>query len=238
MRPGSVVIVFARAPVPGEAKTRLIPALGAWGASELYRCFVLDTLARSSELSVDVMLAAAEADQVEALRSLAQEACPRAEIIVQTGSDLGERMSGAFQEALGRGYPGAVLIGTDAPSLPFDRVDRALSLLRHGNLQRGRQYEAVLGPCLDGGYYLIGLRAPMPQLFQHMVWGTRSVLVDTLRRAQSLKASVSLLEPWYDVDTPEDLELLRSHLTALFLAGETIPCPATWHYLQEQLAEQ
>jgi hypothetical protein len=228
MAEDAVVVVFARAPVPGETKTRLIPTLGALGAAELYRCFLLDVLARAAEVAAGVVVAASEAAQADAVRELVREACPRAEVILQRGDDLGERMMNAFQEAFTQGYRRVVILGTDLPTLPFDRVTRALDLLR--------DRELVLGPCLDGGYYLIGLRRARPQLFQHMEWGGSAVLVDTLRRAQSIGASVSLLEPWFDVDTPRDLEVLRSYLTALALAGESIPCAKTWRYLRHEAA--
>ena len=238
MEKRSALIAFARAPVPGQTKTRLIPVLGPAGAAELYRRFLVDALTQACELRAHMVVAAAEPDQVAPLRAIAQGACPEAEITTQSGADLGQRLARAFQEAFSQGYHSAMVMGTDLPSLPFDRVRRALSLLRAGDVRRGRRCELVLGPCLDGGYYLIGLTAPVPRLFEHMDWGSRTVLVDTLRRAQTMRLSASLLEPWYDVDTPEDLAVLRSHLTALALAGEPIPCPATWRYLQDELTEQ
>jgi len=224
----SAVIIFARAPIPGQAKTRLIPALGASAAADLYRCFLLDCLDRAGKVAAEVYVAAAEPEQRDAVRAIAAEVCPRAEVTVQSGRDLGERMSAAFDEAFRRGHPSALILGTDIPSLPFDRVDRALLLLR--------DRQVVLGPCLDGGYYLIGLQAPAPRLFQQIDWGSGSVLVDTLMRARSLSLSVSLLEPWLDVDTPQDLAMLRSYLHALSLAGEPIPCPRTWRHLRERIA--
>jgi len=230
MRHDTAVVVFARAPIPGQTKTRLIPALGAASAAELYRCFLLDTLGCICGVEAEVIVAAAEPEHLESIRGIAGEACPRAQVVAQSGSDLGERMANAFRDALAAGHARVALIGTDSPSLPPDRVNRALSLLRD-------RPEVVLGPSLDGGYYLIGLRAALPQLFQHMDWSSGTVLVDTLRRTQAIRAAVSLLEPWYDVDTPEALAVLRAHLTALALAGEPIPCPATWQYLQDQLPE-
>jgi len=224
------VIIFARAPVPGETKTRLIPALGARGAAELYRCFLLDVLSQAGEVAADIVVSAAEPEQEADVRAIVAESCPRAEITVQSGGDLGERMTGALAEAFARGHARAMILGSDLPNLPFERVTRALALLRDRQL--------VLGPCLDGGYYLIGLQSPAPRLFRQTEWGSATVLVDTLRRAQTLKLSVSLLEPWFDVDTPQDLVVLTSYLHALSLAGEPIPCPSTWRYLREHAPEQ
>jgi hypothetical protein len=217
------LILFARAPVPGEAKTRLIPALGAAGAAELYHCFLLDALVHAAALEAGVIVAAAEAAHRPVLEGFARELCPRAEFMVQAGADLGERMLDAFRKVLGAGYPGAVLLGTDVPSLPWSRVAEALSLAPECDL--------VLGPSFDGGYYLIGAHAVLPRLFEHVAWGTKTVLVDTLTRGEQLTLNVTLLEPWYDVDTPQDLEVLSTHLRALALAHQDIPCPHTWRYL-------
>ena len=223
MSTSRALILFAREPIPGKVKTRLIPALGAEGASELYRCFLLDALEAAAGQRADVLVAVADGDSLDSVRALSQSVCPRAEFLVQEGDGLGERMRNAFEAVFARGCQSAVLVGTDVPSLPPLRVDDALRYCSFRDL--------VLGPSLDGGYYLIGLREVIPRCFADIAWGGPSVLVETLRRAQEVRASVSLLEPWYDVDTPEDLRLLRSHLTALDLAQDTIFCPRTWRFI-------
>lgn len=221
--PSAALLVFARAPVAGEVKTRLIPALGAEGAAELYRCFLLDTLAGAAGVEAGVIVAAAEQAQREAVQALVAETCPGAEVVAQEGRDLGERMLNAFRRTLAAGRQSAVIIGSDAPSLPWDWVREALASAEERDL--------TLGPCRDGGYYLIGAHAVIPSLFVEMPWSGPTVLSDTLRKARQLHLTVSLLEPWYDVDTPEDLERLRSELTAMGQAGQRIPCPRTWEYL-------
>lgn len=220
----TALLVFARAPVAGEVKTRLIPALGAEGAAELYRRFLLDTLAGAAALQTEVIVAAAEETQVAAVRALVEGVCPKAQVVAQAGRDLGERMRSAFGCALDAGYQRVVIIGSDAPTLPWDRVRLALAA----------EQDLTLGPCHDGGYYLIGMRAAIPQLFAGIAWGGPTVLAETLRKAEQLHLTVSLLEPWYDVDTPQDLERLRAELTALTAAGQEIPCPKTWQYLLER----
>ncbi len=223
MRTRPALIIFARAPLPGETKTRLIPALGAEGAAELYGCFLRDAFVHAAGLDADVFLAAAEPAHLPALTELLHQHCPHAAVTVQSGATLGERMLNAFRKVLRAGYPAAVIVGTDLPSLPWIRVAEALAW--------APERDVVLGPCLDGGYYLVGLHAVLPRLFENVAWSTRDVLVETLRRSQRLRLNVMLLEPWYDVDTPYDLEVLRSHLTALALSGEEVPCPWTWQYL-------
>jgi len=223
MRDRPALLLFARAPVPGETKTRLIPSLGAEAAAALYHCFLGDALAQARAQPADVIVAAAEPAHLPVLGALVEQACPTAELMVQRGCDLGERMLNAFRQTLRGSYPAAVIIGTDAPSLPGRRVSEALSLAEERDL--------VLGPCLDGGYYAVGMHAVIPRLFEGLAWGTPAVLAETLRRARALKLSVALLEPWYDVDTPEDLGRLRRQLTAAAPAGEDPPCPRTRQYL-------
>ncbi len=217
------VIVFARAPSAGRAKTRLIPALGPAGAAELYRCFLLDTLELARRTPAEVTVAAAEPEHLDSLRRLMDEACPAARLIAQRGADLGERLLNALSETLGAGQRPAVVIGSDSPDLPLQRVCQALELSAERDL--------VLGPCFDGGYYLIGTHAVRPEFFREIAWSSETVLLDTIRRAREVGASIALLEPWYDVDTPADLNLLRAHLTARSLAGQPVSCRRTREYL-------
>lgn len=218
------LIVFARAPVAGQAKTRLIPALGPERAAELYRCFLLDTIELVRGAPADVLVAVAERQHLDSVRSLVRDACPEAEVAVQRGGDLGERIVNALEETVGSDRSHAVVIGTDSPTLPLQRVCEALALSRERDL--------VLGPCYDGGYYLVGVHAVRHEFFRGIAWSSNTVLVETVRRARESGAEVGLLDPWYDVDTPRDLEVLRLHLTARSLAGETIRCWRTWECLR------
>ena len=223
MQKPPAVIVFARAPSAGGTKTRLIPALGPDGAADLYRCFLLDTLANLQGVDAEVVVAAAEKGDSQTVASLAEEICPGAELIVQSGADLGERIANSVRQVLSRGHPRVAVIGTDSPSLPSRLVGEALDLAAERDL--------VLGPSFDGGYYLIGLRSLVPALFEGIAWGSDSVLCDTLARARDQRLSVALLEPWYDVDTPGNLEHLRDHLAKQALSSRPICCPRTWDYL-------
>jgi rSAM/selenodomain-associated transferase 1 len=218
------LVVFARAPIPGRTKTRLMRTIGPQQAADLYRCFALDTLAGADRMDADVIVAAAEEGDSGGVRDLVSEACPGAELIVQSGGDLGERMANAVSEALQRGHPRAVVVGTDAPSLPFRCVSRALDL--------SATHDLVFGPCLDGGYYLIGLRSAIPEIFDNIAWSSDRVLVESVSRARDQGHSVTLLDPWYDIDTEADLRFLQAHLTALSLADGDTPCPRTWEYIQ------
>jgi rSAM/selenodomain-associated transferase 1 len=224
------VIVFARAPRPGATKTRLIPALGPEGAADLYRCFLLDTLSKVGKLGAAIVVEVAEADDAGAVAELSRTTCPEARIAVQKGRDLGARMAEAVETTLFAGHPRAVVIGTDSPSVPLDLLRQALDL--------GGDRDLVLGPCLDGGYYLIGMREAQPEVFAGIQWSSATVLSETLKRAEEQSLTVALLEPWYDVDTPEDLLLLQSHLEALASTSRPSPCPRTWSYLRGLAEEQ
>jgi rSAM/selenodomain-associated transferase 1 len=223
MKRPPAVIVFARASRPGATKTRLIPALGPEGAAKLYRCFLLDTLANVSRLDAKIIVAAAEAADVDSVAEVAGSACPDACMTVQKGQDLGERMAAAIDEALAASHDRVLVLGTDSPSLPPDILGHALDL--------GIGHDLVVGPCFDGGYYLIGMREARREIFAGIQWSSNTVLSETLTRADQQHLSVALLDPWYDVDTPDDLRLLRLHLAALESASRPVPCPRTWSYL-------
>ncbi len=188
------IALFARAPRPGAVKTRLIPAVGAQTAAALYGAFLRDTCDRVASVSeLDPIVWAASDDDARAL----ELGLP---VRAQPDADLGERMRAALEhgiEAAGR----AIVIGTDAPTLPVSILRAAVRALDTAEL--------VLGPACDGGYYLIGARGRVPALGPGVRWSTRHALADTLARNP---VSAALLPPWYDVDTPEDLRLLRAHL--------------------------
>ena len=139
----SVLILFARAPRPGETKTRLISALGDEGAAGISRCFFLDLLARAGREAADIVVAAAESEHLPQFEDLVADVCPRAELLAQTGEGLGERLLNAFRWAFRGGYRAAVVIGTDIPSLPSRLVSEALAL--------APERDVVLGPSRTGG---------------------------------------------------------------------------------------
>lgn len=191
------VAVFTRAPRPGAVKTRLIPAVGAEGAAELQRAFLTDTLARAGGLEeVEATVwAASEDDALELASALSGS------VRAQPEGDLGLRMRAALEEGVRRaGW--ALVMGSDAPTLPASILRAARRALERSEL--------VLGPAHDGGYYLIGARGRVPELGPSIRWSTRHALADTVAAAGA--GSVTLLRPWYDVDTPDDLRLLASHL--------------------------
>lgn len=190
------VLVFAKAPVPGQVKTRLTPVLGSEGAARLHRRLVDRALENAFAAAPGrVELWCAPDRRHPFFRSRARRfGCDLGD---QCGGDLGQRMHQAFGARGAGGFP-ALLLGSDAPLLTAERLREAASVL-----ERGRP--CVLIPALDGGYVLIGLAAPAPALFEDMPWGTASVLAVTRRRARSLGLDLTELAPCADIDRPEDL---------------------------------
>jgi rSAM/selenodomain-associated transferase 2/rSAM/selenodomain-associated transferase 1 len=201
------LIVFTRYPEPGLTKTRLIPALGAQGAAELHRLLAEHTLDRARELqasrSVSVEVWFAGGGEALMRDWLGDETVCRH----QGEGDLGARMSRAFQEAFSRGAERAAIIGTDCPDLDARVLGAAFEQLL--------TFDLVLGPAADGGYYLIGLRRFVPELFTGITWGTCKVLQQTVATADRLKLSTSKLHKLADIDRPEDLAILDSHWAIL-----------------------
>lgn len=197
------VIVMAKEPRPGLVKTRLLPELTAGQAAALYRSFLLDVL--------ETTRAAPRADlfcfvhPASAVGWFREQAGARYEVAPQVGSLLSERMIAAFEELFRRGYGAVVMRNTDSPTLPLAAVSGALDALEAGS-------DVALGPDLGGGYYLVGLKRPHPELFRGVAMSTSSVIDETRRRARELRLKLHEAPRWLDVDTPEDLALLREQL--------------------------
>lgn len=181
-----MIIVFAKAPLPGEAKTRLIPRLGAWRAARLQLRLTRHALAVAQ---------AARCGPVELHLARRHSLFKRARL--QRGGDLGARMAHAFCRA----RRAAILIGADCPSLEPTDIRKAMRYLRGG-------YDAVIAPAEDGGYALIGLRRLLPELFHGIEWGSERVYAQTARRLARYRWRA--LRTVWDVDRPADLERLRA----------------------------
>jgi len=198
-------MVFMRYPAAGRTKTRLIPALGAAGATELARRLIAHTLAQAASLArqrpVDVEVWFDGGDE----RTLAACFGHALAYRQQTGADLGARMLHAFERALAHDACGrALLIGTDCPSRSAALMGSAFEALARCDL--------VLGPARDGGYYLIGLKRPIPDLFHGITWGTSAVRAETVAIAERLGLAIAELPMLDDIDRPEDLAHLPPHL--------------------------
>ncbi len=215
------VAIFARAPSPGRAKTRLIPLLGARGAADFQAALLAETVRKVStltgQISRYIFISGRNFPTTSAFANFG--------IQRQRGRDLGERLGGAFRQLLRR-HSAAIVIGTDSPLLPSRLLRQAMSELRF--------CDAVLGPCPDGGYYLIGLRRVSPGLFRGVRWGTPHAFRDTLGNVLRRGFSCSILEPVADIDRPEDFRSLAKELARNAAARRT--APAVWRLVRELLA--
>ena len=198
------LLIFSRAPVPGGAKTRLIPVLGRDGAADLQRSLLINTLQQASVSRFNRLELWCTPDTKH---DCFAECRQRYHVILyrQQGSDLGARMHMALQQAL-KQHTWAVLIGTDCPGLNSALLNKAYQVLDNGS-------DAVLGPSADGGYYLIGARRVAAELFSRIAWGTDRVADSTRGRLKKLGYEWSELPVLRDIDTPEDLEAWQGRAT-------------------------
>jgi len=199
------IIVLAKAPVPGLAKTRLAPALGAAGAAALAERMLRHALAQAVAAGTGPVELCAAPDALHPALQAAAAGCG-ATLAEQGPGDLGERMHRALSRHLQR-HPHALLMGTDAPSLHAAVLRQAAQALH--------EHDAVFVPALDGGYALVGLRRASPPCFAGMRWSHDRVMHDTRERLRAAGLRWAELAPVADIDEPADL----AHLPPGWLAG-------------------
>jgi rSAM/selenodomain-associated transferase 1 len=199
------LIVVAKRPAPGQTKTRLCPPLTPRQASELYRCFLLDTLDLVARVDgVQGLVAYLPLDAQDYFRAVAP---PGFACVPQQGAHLGERLDRALRLVLAQGYEQVVVMNSDGPTLPLRFLEDAFRRLEDPRV------DVVLGPSDDGGYYLIGLKRPCSALFD-VTMSTPRVFEDTRARARESGLTLVCVPCWYDVDVAEDLERLAAELDA------------------------
>lgn len=197
-----ILIVVAKRPAPGQTKTRLCPPLAPDQAARLYECFLLDTIELMRSLdNIQLSVAYLPANQ----ESYFEELAPEFDRVLQVGFSLGSRLDNTLSQYLNRGYERAVIMNSDSPTLPVSCLTDAFERL-------SSEADVVLGPCVDGGYYLIGLKHPAPRLLREVKMSTENVTVDTLKIAREEGLTVSLLQEWYDVDDRSSLIRLLNEL--------------------------
>ncbi len=203
-------------------KTRLAASIGAAEATALHRACMLDAI-RLAESAPGcrrrLLLAGGMAHWQEAGIALP----PGWQLEPQRGSELGERMERAFAEDFRRGASRVVIIGTDTPWMGRRRIRTALAWLDCN--------DAVLGPSVDGGYYLVGLRRPLPAIFRGIGWGSGAVLASTRRALRRARASYRLLAWDFDLDRPDDIERARQLLRR---RPDRAPALAEWLLAAQQ----
>ncbi|MEA5617085.1 TIGR04282 family arsenosugar biosynthesis glycosyltransferase [Cronbergia sp. UHCC 0137] len=192
------LIIFTRYPEPGKTKTRLIPALGEVGAADLQRQMTEQTIFEARELQ-KIFSISLEVRFVGGTWELMQNWLGSDLLYHDQGEgDLGSRLGRSLMAAFNQNAEQVVIIGSDCPGLNSQILAIAFEKLA--------VFDLVLGPALDGGYYLIGLRQPIPELFSNIDWGTDKVLQSTVDIAKTLNLSLFYLPPLADIDLPEDIE--------------------------------
>ncbi|HYN38236.1 MAG TPA: TIGR04282 family arsenosugar biosynthesis glycosyltransferase [Rhodospirillales bacterium] len=227
--------MMCKAPIEGACKTRLCPPLTMAEAAEMSRRFIADVAMQIAEVVPAAGGHAVAIHTPSGAEAAFEGLLPDGfAMLAQRGHDLGERLLHAATDLLAGGCGGVCLINADSPTLPASLLRRTVEELRRPGER------IVIGPAVDGGYYLIGLKHPYAALFDGIAWSTSQVLAQTLSRAASLRVPVTLLPLWYDIDDLGSLQLLAHELfgSGMPLAVDGIrgsPAPRSRLYLQALL---
>jgi rSAM/selenodomain-associated transferase 1 len=218
----SIVLLFIKAPLKGQVKSRLAAAIGEEKALELYKCFILDIVQTLHKSGYSFRICYSPPDAGAMIPAWIGQEYPS---MPQKGDDLGARMENAFIRIFSEGFSSAVLIGSDLPDLPAAIIREAFDALTKS--------DAVIGPAADGGYYLIGFNKAVfsPRIFRGIQWSTDRVFEETMKRCLEGSLRTYMLPEWSDVDTIGDLRALlarnrdtgvKRSKTIAFLMGSNI----------------
>lgn len=201
----TALIIMAKEPRVGSTKTRLCPPLSPDEAAKFYEALLLDTIKMTSTLEgVDLAIAVTPSESTTYFERIA----PKNTILVPVDcEDIGQCLHKVLDRLLRMGYTKAMALNSDGPSLPTEYIQKAV--------ERLDEYDIVFGPSEDGGYYLVGLKESIDQIFTDIEWSTSCVLTQTLAKCENLDLKADLLPPWYDIDTAADIERLREELSTL-----------------------
>lgn len=196
---------MAKEPKIGSTKTRLCPPLSPEEAANLYEALLRDTINTMAQLDdVDLAIAITPPES----RSYFEGISPPGTLLLPvTCSDIGDCLNQVINQLLEFGYQKVVALNADGPTLPISFIESGFELLDDNDL--------VFGPSEDGGYYMVGITQPRPQIFEGVAWSTPEVLSQSLEIAERLGLKVALTPAWYDVDTAADIERLRADLEFL-----------------------
>ncbi len=201
---GTTICIFARPPLPGKTKTRLISLVGSEAAAAIARAMLDDVISIASQIkNAQVVISASESFVIG-------NPVP---VWLQPEGDLGFRLEKTVQRAL-RTSERAIAVGADTPGLAVEMLQQAAECLCAS--------DAVIGPAQDGGYYLIGLRRCPDGLFENIRWSCPNTLNDTLERFAKFNLKYSVALPWFDLDTPQDLVHVYSVLESGVNVGSNL----------------
>lgn len=193
----AALMIFQKNAIRGKVKTRLASTIGDDQAMEIYKWMTSHTCQVASEIKVDKFLFYSDF-----IPDSSSDTLPGFQFEIQSGADLGERMSNAFASLFAKGYSDVIIIGTDCPDLQVSDLNKAYLALSQNDL--------VLGPANDGGYYLLGMRRYFPELFKGIPWSSSKVLELTLDRADEANLDYGFLKILSDIDTIEDWDKFNS----------------------------
>jgi rSAM/selenodomain-associated transferase 1 len=206
-----LLIIFAKSPNAPHVKTRLKPILSKVDRKSLQKSLILDTLFLTESIPTKrALFFTSEPGRADRFF----EKCKKKHsllLVKQEGNDLGERIQNGFAWGFSHGFKRVVIMGSDSPTLPTSFIEEAFHRLQ--------SEPVVLGPALDGGYYLIGMTPPIPDIFQEIPWGSCRVLSETKKRLNRFY----LLPYWYDIDYPKDITFLKRHIALLKQRGQVSP---------------
>ncbi len=197
----NAIVIMAKAPKPNKVKTRLIPYLKPDLAALLYHNFLLDKTEQVKSIEQSKFFIAYTPNNSE---NYFKKIAPDFDLILQIGSDLGDRLVNVSNNIFNKGFKKVVILDSDTPNLPTKYIRQAIIGLETSDM--------IIGPCEDGGYYLIGLKSPTPDVFKNIPWSTSNVVNITVKRAEAIGLKSSFLKYWYDIDTIEDLKRLKKDL--------------------------
>jgi len=218
------LVIMAKAPRPGSTKTRLAQSLPLAAVVDLCRCLLDDTMALAMSLKdVDVAIMCPASD----VEDLSRAAGNGVRIVAQSGDGLAAGLTSVFAIFAAAGARRIIAFNSDSPHLPASVLEAAFEILA--------SHDVVVGPTHDGGYYLVGAKAPHPELFEGDGMGTRSALDTLLARARAMKLSVGFTDPFYDIDVAADLMQLAAELR---LAPARAPRTAVWLKKWAQMVAQ
>jgi len=194
--PDTCLVIFAKSPLPGKVKTRLIPVLGKEGACQLYKSMAQKIITNLSSANVcHVHLYIHPVINHGFFKDL--QKANELTMFQQEGKDLGDRMSHAIDVSL-KDHAKVIIIGTDCPEYSADYIEQAIYGLD--------DKDVVIGPAKDGGYVLIGMKQPHSHLFTQIDWGKSTVLDKTLKKIDEISLHYQLLQALHDIDVPADLK--------------------------------
>ena len=210
----NALVLFAKAPIAGEVKTRLQPEITPENSARLQEAMIKDSISLMSEINnVEKIIYFLPIEKKYVFEKFT-DGLPF-HLNCQNGVDLGEKMANSFHDLFNKGFFRVVVIGTDSPTLPKEYISKAFIDLNNADL--------VIGPSIDGGYYLIGFKEKVLPVFSPVEWGSNKVLLQTEELIKIHNLKLSLLPVHYDIDTIEDLRYLKTHLKLLSRSGEHIP---------------